>query len=122
MVIIKSKFSRVFQTLRHEMHSNLKYKVSSAPRPKTIKNHKTYSIPNHETHSTPSYKTSSIPNHKHLMYQTDTRAKLGSTENGMRGWEDLMKNMVLTAFQVLSWTESDEGEDYKYEHNYETLN
>ena len=61
----QNKFIKIFQTFRHKTHSNhnrktynsnLRCKVSGAPRPKTIKSHKTYSISKHETHNAPATK------------------------------------------------------------------
>ena len=43
-------------------------------------------------------------------------------KNGTGRWKDLMKNITLIVFSCSELdSESDEGEDYMYEHKYETL-
>ena len=92
------------------------------PQPNTIKNHKTCSIPKQETHNAPSHNTSSTPSHKHSMYQTDIQTKIRLHREWEEKMERLNEKYGLDCFSYSELdSESDEGEEYRYEHKYETL-
>ena len=105
MVTIKNNFSIMFHTHSHKVYSNLRCQVSSAPRPRIIKTTRYTASPNEKYTMPPATKLSTLP---------------------VREWEEKMKRLNdkygLNYFSDFEFdSESDEGEEYRYEHKYETL-
>ena len=135
---IKNKFSKILQTLRHEMHSNhsrktfksynshrmhsnLRCMISSAPKPKIPK------ITRPTAFSNMTLSVSQPQNFQHSQSQTfDVPDRYSEQIRLHREWEEKMerlnKKYGLDCFSNSELdSKSDEGEDYRYEHKYETL-
>ena len=114
----QKKFSRIFQTLRHEMHSNHHNRKNSlqVPNPQQAQQSQIqcYQCPQTQNLQCPWSQPFDVPDR----YSEQIRLH--------REWEEKMeRHNEKYGLDSLSDSEldskSDEGEDYRYEHKYETL-
>ena len=122
MVTIKNNFSRMFQAPSHHVHSNFRCQVFSTPDPELSKTTRFTTLPEHEIHS-----TLQPQNFQNSQSQTlDVPDRYSDQIRLHREWEEKLERLNnkygLNYFSDSELDpESDEGEEYRYEHKYETL-